>query len=77
MFGYEEELQNKIAKLRVENAKLKFRLSVVSTYLDEIINTNTVGSCLCGHGEWCENCNTSSSKNKIKRSLTELRKLLE
>jgi hypothetical protein len=33
MFGYEEELQDEIAKLKTENEKLKLRLSVVSSSL--------------------------------------------
>lgn len=32
MFGYEEELQDEIAKLKAENEKLKLRLSVVSQH---------------------------------------------
>lgn len=77
MFGYEEELQEEIAKLKAENEKLKLLLSVVGTCLDEIINTNKGGGCLCGHGEWCENCSPSSSKNKMERSLLKLRNLLK
>lgn len=32
MFGYEEELQDEITKLKAENEKLKLRLSVVSQH---------------------------------------------
>jgi hypothetical protein len=32
MFGYEEELQDEIAKLKAENEKLKLRLSFVSQH---------------------------------------------
>jgi len=34
MFGYEEELQDEIAKLKAENEKLKLRLSVVGQHTE-------------------------------------------
>ena len=38
MFGYEEELQDEIAKLKAENEKLKLRLSVVSQHSELLIS---------------------------------------
>ena len=38
--------------------------------LTEIIETG--GSCLCGHGEWCENCSSFSSLNTIKDKIKKL-----
>lgn len=71
-----KELKKINSKVIRENKKLKLELSRIVDSLDGIIK-NSDGSCLCGHGEWCEECSPNSTKKKITKRIIDLRKSIK
>jgi hypothetical protein len=61
MFGYEEELQDEIVKLKAENEKLKLRLSVVSQQRELLITAFTEAD-RTGYIELLTNAETIADK---------------
>lgn len=66
-FNY-ESAQHRVLRLTSETIIKKVLTNsdyvlLLKSAIEEFINS---GGCLCGHGEWCENCSPNSHLNQTK-----------
>lgn len=57
------------------NKELIFYTEVNMTNEDVVAQLKDIkitGGCLCGHGEWCEECDPFSTANKMRRKIDKL-----